>query len=135
VAELVGPFDDPMAIIIRASDKIEGIAFFSAVQSPQQIGQMSRPAGFQVKPHRHNKVPREIFQTQEVLLIRSGKCVITLFNDDNSELQKIELESGDVIQLCRGGHSLRVIENCDIVEIKQGPYLGAEDKTLIEAID
>jgi hypothetical protein len=135
VAELIGSLDDPIAIVIRSSDKVEGIAFFSAAQSPQQIGQMSRPAGYQVNPHRHNKISREISQTQEVLLIRSGKCVITLFNDDNSVLQTIELETGDVIQLCKGGHSLRVIENCDIIEIKQGPYLGAEDKTLFEIVD
>jgi hypothetical protein len=133
--KLVGPLEDPVAIVIRSTDKVEGISFLSPLQSPQQIGQMSRPAGYLVKPHRHNVVRREIFYTQEVLLIRSGRCVVTLFNDDNSLLETIELKSGDVIQLCKGGHSLRVLEDCDIIEIKQGPYLGANDKTIFEIVD
>ena len=133
--EFVGLLEDPVAIIIRSSDKVEGISFLSPPQSSQQIGQMSRPAGYLVHPHRHNIVRREIFYTQEVLLIRSGRCVVTLFNDDNRLLQTIELRGGDVIQLCKGGHSLLVLEDCDIIEIKQGPYLGTEDKTLFEIAD
>ena len=39
------------------------------------------------------------------------------------------LESGDVILLCGGGHSLEMVEESSIIEVKQGPYAGENDKT------
>jgi hypothetical protein len=33
-----------------------------------------------------------------------------------------------VILLVQGGHGFEILESCDMIEIKQGPYLGDEDK-------
>jgi hypothetical protein len=128
--EFFGPKDSPSAIVIRQSARSESIEFFSPKHFPQQIGLMSRPSGYLVPGHIHNEVSREISLTQEVLMIRKGRCEIFLYAE-NSEQTRIELTVGDVILLASGGHSITMLEDCEILEVKQGPYLGPNDKTFI----
>ena len=43
------------------------------------------------------------------------------------------LGPGDVIILMSGGHGFEVLEDLNMVEVKQGPYVGDADKTRFEA--
>jgi hypothetical protein len=45
------------------------------------------------------------------------------------------LEAGDVILLASGGHGFEMIEDSEIIEVKQGPYAGEMDKTRFDPID
>ncbi len=128
--EFYGPKTKPNAIVIRGSAKADKIEFYSPEDFPQQIGLMTRPKGYVVAGHVHNEVLRQITLTQEVLMIRSGRCEVTLLNP-NSEKIQIELVTGDVILLASGGHSIRMLDDTEILEVKQGPYLGPDDKTFI----
>lgn len=128
--EFYGPKSKPNAIVIRGTAKAEGIEFYSPDDFPQQIGLMSRPKGYVVPGHIHNEVLRQIILTQEVLMIRSGRCEVTLI-DQNSEQIQIELVTGDVILLASGGHSIKMLDDTEILEVKQGPYLGPDDKTFL----
>ena len=128
-AEFYGEENNPSAIVIRAISKVEGIQFFSPASYSQQIGLMTRPAGYKVPAHRHNLVERTIHSTQEVLIIRAGRCMISLFNDNNEVIHDIELLTGDVILLAHGGHEIIMETECEILEVKQGPYAGDADKT------
>ncbi len=128
--EFYGPKTQPNAIVIRGTAKAEGIEFYSPENFPQQIGLMSRPKGYVVPGHVHNEVLRQVTLTQEVLMIRSGRCEVTLLNL-NSEQIHIELIKGDVILLASGGHSIKMLEDTEILEVKQGPYLGPDDKTFL----
>ena len=130
--EYFGEISSPNAIVIRSNYESEGIEFFSPLEFPQQLGYMKRPAGYEVAPHRHNQIDRKIEKTQEVLIIRSGECVVTLFNDLNMPTDIIELYSGDVILLAQGGHGIKMKTECQIIEVKQGPYLAELDKAAIE---
>jgi len=42
------------------------------------------------------------------------------------------LKTGDVILLCGGGHSLEMLEETSMIEVKQGPFAGDDDKTRFE---
>jgi hypothetical protein len=127
--EFYGASDNPSAIVIRHDFSVSGIQFFSHSSFSQQIGLMTRSAGYQVPPHRHNPVVRTITVTQEVLLIRSGNCKVNLFSDANIIEHSIELSAGDVILLAHGGHEVIMKSECDILEVKQGPYAGDQDKS------
>ena len=127
--EFYGEPDNPSAIVIRKSYAVSKIEFFSPPSFSQQIGLMTRPAGYRVAPHIHNVVERNISVTQEVLLVRSGNCKVNLFRDDKSIEHSINLFTGDVILLAQGGHEIVMVTECDILEVKQGPYVGANDKT------
>ena len=126
--EFYGEKSSPTAIVIRSNFSSEGIQFFSPNDFSQQLGYMRRPRGYIVEPHIHNQVARTITHTQEVLLIKSGVCEVNLYGEDHVKTDQIQLSAGDIILLAHGGHDVRVLEDCEIIEIKQGPYAGDQDK-------
>jgi hypothetical protein len=96
---------------------------------------MRHPAGKEIEPHVHNPVPREVQYTQEVLFIKSGRLRVDFYDDDCNYLQSRFLEAGDTILLATGGHGFEVLEEVEMIEVKQGPYAGDQDKTRFEAVD
>lgn len=127
--EFVGDLGNPMAILVRSSASVDGIRFFTPGTFSQQLGLMSRPSGYVVPPHTHNLVERTITQTQEVLLLRKGSIRVTIYGSDARAISVLEMAPGDVILLAHGGHKIEMLEESEILEIKQGPYAGPDDKT------
>jgi mannose-6-phosphate isomerase-like protein (cupin superfamily) len=123
-----------LALIIRRSFHKDGIEFFTPSTYSQQIGYMNRPAGYIIAPHVHNPVAREVQFTKEVLLIRSGRLRVDFYSDQQQYLESTILEAGDVILLAYGGHGFEMLEPTEIIEVKQGPYAGDQDKTRFDAI-
>jgi hypothetical protein len=82
-----------------------------------------------IQPHVHNPVIREVTHTQEVLFIKNGKLRVDFYNDQQEYLDSRILEAGDVILLVTGGHGFEVLEEIEMIEVKQGPYVGEQDKT------
>ncbi len=117
-----------LAIIIRSNYHKEGISFFTPNDFSQQLGYMNRPKGYIIEPHVHKLVERKVTLTQEVLYIKSGEVRIDFYNNDQEYLESRFLTKGDVILLAEGGHGFEMIEDCEMIEIKQGPYCGDEDK-------
>jgi uncharacterized protein YjlB len=120
--------DQLLAIIIRSSFNKDGIEFFTPGDFSQQLGYMNRPQGYIIDPHVHNLVERKVILTQEVLYIKSGKVRVDFFNDDKQYLESRVVNTGDVILLAAGGHGFEMLENSEMIEVKQGPYCGDEDK-------
>lgn len=118
-----------LAIIIRSNYKKDGISFFTPDDYSQQLGYMNRPEGYIIEPHVHNIVERKVSLTQEVLFVKSGKVRIDFYNDNKEYLESRILEAGDIILLANGGHGFEMLENSEMIEVKQGPYCGDLDKT------
>ena len=116
------------AIIIRSNYSFDGIKFFTNNDSPQQIGYMKRPKDYKILPHIHYKKPRVIDMTHEVLFIKSGKVKIIFYDKKKIPKKETILEQGDVILLTNNGHGFEMLEDCEIIEVKQGPYMGDLDK-------
>ena len=123
------------AVIIRSSFKRDGIEFFSQENDSQQLGYMNRPSGYVIQPHRHNLIKREVHLTQEVLLIKTGKVRVDFYSDNQEYLQSTILNQGDVILLSNGGHGFKMLEESEIIEVKQGPYCGELDKVRFFSVD
>lgn len=126
--------DQELALIIRHDYHSEGIEFFTPDTYSQQIGYMNRKAGYVIAPHVHNPVRREVQFTKEVLYIKSGKLRVDFYNDEQCYLESTILSKGDVILLAYGGHGFEVLEAAEIIEVKQGPYAGDQDKTRFEPV-
>jgi hypothetical protein len=58
-----------------------------------------------------------------------------VFVEAYEKQMKILLSKGDVILLAKGTHSIEMISDCEILEVKQGPFIGAEDKTILESVE
>jgi hypothetical protein len=117
-----------LGILLRGSFEKRGIEFFTDDQSSQQLGYMKREKNYDIIPHRHNLVSRDVRNTQEVLFIKSGKVRVDFY--DNSEVYVFSkiLNPLDTILLCDGGHGFHFLEESEIIEVKQGPYLEERDK-------
>ncbi|MFC1695073.1 hypothetical protein ACFL1C_02925 [Pseudomonadota bacterium] len=123
-----------LALIIRRSFSTEGIEFLTPDHYSQQMGYMNRAEGYVIPPHVHNPVAREVHFTREVLIIRSGKLRVDLYSDDREYVESAILEAGDIILLASGGHGFEMLEDSEIIEVKQGPYTGDADKTRFPAV-
>jgi hypothetical protein len=124
-----------LAIILRNSYVNNGIHFFTEDNDSQQLGYMNRPESYEIKPHRHNLVQREVHLTQEVLFIKSGKVRVDFYSNNQEYLESRILNQGDVILLSDGGHGFKMLEPSEIIEVKQGPYCGEQDKVRFEPVD
>jgi len=118
-----------LSIIIRDKFDKSGVSFFTPDDLSQQLAYMRHPAGKVIQPHVHNPVPREVHYTQEVLFIKRGKLRVDFYDDHQKYLESRILNAGDVILLATGGHGFSVLEEIEMIEVKQGPYAGDQDKT------
>jgi hypothetical protein len=125
--------DELLAVIVRSEFVKEGIEFFTPSTFSQQLGYMNRPAGYVIPAHRHNRTPRRIDYTNEVLFVKSGRVRVDFYNAAQEYVVSSVLGKGDVILLVSGGHGFRMLERTEMVEVKQGPYAGDQDKTAIHA--
>ncbi len=118
-----------LALIVSHRFNEPGIHFFTPNELSQQLAYMGHPVGKVIQPHVHNPVSREVQYTQEVLFIKKGKLRVDFYNNQQQYLESRILEAGDVILLVTGGHGFEVLEEIEMIEVKQGPYVGDQDKT------
>jgi hypothetical protein len=121
-------------IILKSEFHEDGIKFFTSDKDSQQLGYMNRPENYEILPHRHNLVSREVHLTQEVLFIKSGKVRVDFYSNEQEYLESRILNAGDVILLADGGHGFKMLAPSEIIEVKQGPYCGEMDKVRFEPI-
>ncbi len=132
--ETIKDGEEFLALIVRAGFDKPGITFFTPDDLSQQLGYMHHPAGKHILPHVHNPVPREVHYAQEVLFIRRGRLRVDFYAQDQRYLHSRELGAGDVILLATGGHGFEVLEEVEMFEVKQGPYMGEACKTRFDGI-
>lgn len=123
-----------LAIIITHKYSEPGIHFFTPNDFSQQLAFMKHPIGKIIQPHVHNAVQREVHFTKEVLFIRKGKVRVDFYTEHQAYLESYILETGDVILLSEGGHGFEMLEETEMIEVKQGPYAGEMDKTRFETV-
>lgn len=123
-----------LALIVSYRFNQPGIHFFTPNELSQQLAYMHHPTGKLIPPHVHNPVLREVVYTKEVLFIKSGKLRVDFYTDQQEYLDSRILEAGDTILLVTGGHGFEVLEEVEMLEVKQGPYVGEQDKTRFQGI-
>ena len=118
-----------LAIIIKAGHSKDGIDFLTPPAFSQQLAYMRRPQGYVIDPHVHNPVPREVQFTHEVLFVRRGRVRVDFYSEARQYTESRVLVTGDVILLAGGGHGFEMLEETEMIEVKQGPYEEEKDKT------
>jgi hypothetical protein len=78
----------------------------------------------------HRAVKRQLIGTAEVLLVQAGRCEVDIYDKGCRLVATPELAAGDLIVLLAGGHGFRMLEDTVLLEIKQGPYGGTDEKVL-----
>jgi uncharacterized protein with PhoU and TrkA domain len=116
--------------VIRAGPMPEKTTFITPADAKQQVGFIVYPKGGVIARHKHRPLERHIVGMAEVLLVKSGHCQIEVYDDDKNLVAVRDLYQNDVLIMVGGGHGFRILEDTVLLEIKQGPYLGAGDKEL-----
>ena len=124
-----------LALIIRNDYTCDGVDFITPNAYSQQVAYMHHPAGKVIDAHVHNLVHRNVVMTQEVLFIKKGVLRVDFYDEYEDYLESRDLHAGDVILLVSGGHGFQALEEVEMIEVKQGPYAGDEDKKRFEGID
>ena len=106
----------------------EGVTFFTDNEHPQQCGLMRYREGHEIPPHTHIAYERTIRGTSEVLFILKGCVRVDFYNSRNQFIQSSYLTEGEIVVLIGGGHGFTVIKDCEMLEVKQGPYVADRDK-------
>lgn len=132
--QMIKKKDKLIAIIIKNNYTCDGVDFITPDEYSQQLAYMHHPAGRIIDAHVHNPVHRNVVYTQEVLFIKKGKLRVDFYDDYKDYLESHILEAGDTILLASGGHGFKVLEEVEMIEVKQGPYSGVQDKERFESI-
>ena len=119
-----------LCYVIRASTQPKQTTFITPPDAKQQVGFIVYPKGGIIARHIHRPLERHIIGMAEVLVIRSGHCQIEVYDEQENLVAVRDLFQNDVVLMVGGGHGFQIKEDTVLLEIKQGPYLGAEDKKL-----
>ena len=74
-----------LAIILQTTYKEKGINSSELKEFSQQLAYMNRPSGYEIQPHVHNAVQREVQFSKEVLF-QAGNAVILIDPDDSNSI-------------------------------------------------
>ena len=119
-----------LAIIIKGNyRKKKGINFFTNPKLNQQVAYMNHPKDHLIQPHIHKNIKRKIQGATEVLVILDGALKVDFYNNKKKMLFSKIVKKNDILILLSGGHGFKVLKNCKMIEVKQGPYFKEEDKS------
>ena len=128
--EQVSSADELLVIIIRKNYRPDETVFITAPEFKQQVGFVVYPAGGEIARHSHRRIKREIEGTSEVLLVRRGRCLIDIYDNNDSLVKTCELEQDDIMIMIGGGHGFRMLEDTVFLEVKQGPFVIEDEKRI-----
>ena len=122
-----------LAIIVRAQVTTEKkYNFLTDQQNALQLGVSSYAGGESIASHAHLKTEVTVPSGQEFILVKAGKLRVMLYDERTREQLSVQdLAAGDAILLIASGHGFEVLEACQIMEVKQGPYLSKEKDKVV----
>lgn len=126
--EIIAKDGVELCYIVRTSFEPEATTFVTQPEYKQQVGFITYPAGSTIPRHTHVPLERHLVGTSEVVLVRKGSCEIEVYTDDHELVATRDLGPGDLVLMVAGGHGFNVREDTVLLEVKQGPYIGLEEK-------
>ncbi len=117
-----------LAYLVRSEYIPDKTTFVTPEYFKQQLGYIVYPAGAKIARHRHIPIERSLIGTSEVIIVKKGRCEADIYDDQNQIVTTISLDVGDTLVIAAGGHGFRMIEDCVLMEVKQGPYTEQVEK-------
>ncbi|HCT94550.1 MAG TPA: hypothetical protein DIC44_07030 [Rikenellaceae bacterium] len=119
--------NEVLARYIPSESWAPDLGFYSKEEEFIQVGSWQYDKGKELLNHIHNPVVRNISRTQEVLYVRKGIIKARVYSLDEIFVEEIIVKEGDTIILLNSGHGYEILQdNTQVLEIKNGPYLGAD---------
>jgi hypothetical protein len=128
--EIISANNQPLCYVIRKAAHPEQTTFITPPDGKQQVGFIVYSKGGVIARHTHKPLERRIVGMAEVVVVRTGRCQIDIYDGALSLVTSRDLFEGDVVLMVGGGHGFKILEDTVLLEIKQGPYLGKDDKDI-----
>jgi hypothetical protein len=116
------------AYLVRASANSDRTRFLTTDDLDFQLGMIVYKEGEGVIPHFHRPVNRITAGTMEAVMVRSGQCDVDLYDENQARIASRTMKPGDLVLLVHGGHGFRMSKDTVLLEVKQGPYMGGDEK-------
>lgn len=126
--EHITDHEQVLCCIIRSDFMPDQTTFLTPPEYKQQVGYIVYPTGGEVARHVHRPLERHLVGTSEVLIVKQGRCLVDIYNDERVFVATRELGPGDLMLMIGGGHGFRMLEDTVLLEVKQGPYTGVDEK-------
>ena len=126
--EIIAKDGVDLCYIVRAGFEPETTTFITQPEYKQQVGFIKYGAGSVIARHTHVPLERRIVGTSEVVFVRRGSCQLEVYAEDRELVATRDVGAGDLILMVSGGHGFNVHEDTVLLEVKQGPYTGLEEK-------
>lgn len=114
--------------------KKNGVNFLTPNHLSHQVAFIKHKKKHVIKPHKHFKNIRKIEYTSEVLIVLKGKLRVDFYSKSKKYLFSKIIKKNEIIILNNGGHGFKVLQDVEMIEVKQGPYNLKKDKKLFNAI-
>jgi hypothetical protein len=106
-------------------------AFISSENQSLQLGIGYYPKDLRAPAHTHKKTILKV-RYEELLHVIRGRMKVDLYNKNKTKFASFVMRPGDTVHLISGGHGFKMLSPCKCVEVKQGPYLGYNNKNIFE---
>lgn len=90
--------------------------------APLQILSWNHKKGYKCIPHKHIAKIRITTHINECFVVQKGKIRFKLYGDDGVHFKTLTLKEGDVYLYVSGGHEAEALTDCQMFEVKNGPY-------------
>jgi hypothetical protein len=128
LVEIIESDGQPLTYLIRARMYPDETTFLTPPDFKQQVGFVVYPSGGEIPRHTHVPLKRQLVGTSEVIIVQQGRCILDVYSEDRKLVASRELGPGDLMLMVGGGHGFRMLERTVLLEIKQGPYTGLDEK-------
>ena len=98
-------------------------------KEPVGILTFKHPKGSVFRAHYHKPVKRITSHLEECFIVKRGRIKVNLYSPDKIYFKSVYLKAGQAFLTIAGGHEITVLKNCEMFEIKNGPY--KKDKVFI----
>lgn len=117
-----------LARLITENDFKSGLNFFSEDGDFLQVGVwMDYEKDQEINAHIHNIAERTIHRTYETIYVIRGCIEAMIYDLTGNYVDRLEIHQGDILTLLACGHGYKIKEDgTTVLEIKNGPYLGAD---------
>jgi len=133
------------AALASADEIKDGSEWFGSQFESLQASRMKYPAGKTFRIHHHILNPRTIKRTQESFIVISGRLAVDVYANPKPSggglfkeplfLGTLEAGPGEAVFIYRGGHGIRVLEDCVAYEVKAGQFsYVSEDKEFLNDV-
>lgn len=122
-------YNNKILVAIRVSKIKNGSIPITDINQPLQLVTLRHRKGSYLRAHVHNPKKRVTASLQECIVVKKGRVKVDLYTINKKYIKSLFLKQGQALLLVEGGYGIRLCEDSELIELKNGPFI--EDKVFV----